>query len=78
MNFDTLAGVYSTGKRITRILGADQNVTQLAARLKVLATNPHPNTVAELTNLAVQLDALDQHLRAMGGEEMVALAERDA
>jgi streptomycin 6-kinase len=71
MDLATLSGVYENSKKILRIIGHDQNVTQLSQRLKVLAENPHPNTVAELVTLARALDALEQHLRVLGLEEIV-------
>jgi hypothetical protein len=71
MNLNTLSGVYENSRKILRIIGHDQNLTQLSDRLKVLATNPHPSTVAELTTLARSLDALEQHLRVLGLDEVV-------
>jgi len=61
MTVSTLSGLYENSRRILRLLHKDH----LAQQLGVVASDPKL-----LTELSISLDALEQHVRVAGLEEV--------
>lgn len=61
MNLTTLSGVYENSRRILRLL----DITHLGQQLEVIKNDPK-----KLGELSLAIDALSQHVRVLGMEEL--------